>query len=312
MRTIGIGARRWLKRLIRRALTRLLLLYGRRRGKRGLATIRRDAELLSLVHYMIPPGRHLRLRKQVTRLLDLQPGDGSAQRILQQAYRVNDRAVLEVVALASGAVTADALADSVQVSGLEGLTARLDSGKGAVLLGMHMGNVFALLIELARREVPVSVIAYQSRKLPDRFFETMLSGTGIQTIQARPGFAALYELNKALKRGRSAFIPIDQIDKEGGVEVPFLGKCVPMPAGAASLARKLDVPVLPVLLEAADPCWKFRIGEPIELSGPASLEHDITTLTEAVDRHIRARPELWSWHQRRWHRYPFDGKTGSP
>ncbi|TVS16448.1 MAG: hypothetical protein EA417_09910 [Gammaproteobacteria bacterium] len=305
-----VRCRLWLRRLIRRALTSGLLFYGRWRGKQGLGAVQRDGERLGRLHHALRPVRRRRLRKQIARIMGRTHRDPSVRQALKSAYRVNDRALLEVVALASGALTSDALAESVAVSGLEALTAEREARDGAVLLGMHMGNVFALLIELARRGVPVSVVAYQSRKLPDRFFETMLANTGIQTIQARPRIAALYELNRALKRGRTIFVAIDQIEKEGGVEALFLGKRVPIASGAAGLARKRGVSIFPVLLEAADPRWTFRIGAAIELPEQGTPEADVARLVEVVDAHIRARPELWSWHQRRWDRYPFADANG--
>ncbi len=304
--------RLWLRRLIRRGLTWTLLFYGRWRGKHGLATVQGDGERLGRLHHALRPVRRRRLRKQIARMLGRPHGDPRVRYALKNAYRVNDRALLEVVALASGALTPAALADAVEVSGLEALTAQLEAGEGAVLLGMHMGNVFALLIELARRGLPVSVVAYQSRKLPDQFFETMLAGTGIQTIQARPRIAALYELNRALKRGRAIFVAVDQIEKEGGVEAAFLGKRVPIASGPAGLARKRGVPIFPVLLDAADPRWTFRIGAAIELPETGTPETDVASLVDVVDAHIRARPELWSWHQRRWDRYPFASSSDQP
>ena len=110
---------------------------------------------------------------------------------------------------------------------------------------------------------------------------------------------------KRLKRGRMTFIPIDQINRQGGIPTRFLGKQVNMPPGAATLARKYDVPVFPVLLDAAEPRWTFRISEAIHLPEGDSTEQDVAKLADIVDCHIRAHPELWSWHQRRWLRYPF-------
>ena len=101
------------------------------------------------------------------------------------------------------------------------------------------------------------------------------------------------------------FIAIDQINRQGGIPTRFLGKQVNMPPGAATLARKYDVPVFPVLLDAAEPRWTFRISEAIQLPEGDSTEEDVAKLADIVDCHIRAHPELWSWHQRRWLRYPF-------
>jgi len=295
----------WLKRLIRRLTVRVVSLYARRAGRHGMVAMRPHGDRIGRIHYALTPLHRRRLGRQIAQLLELQPASPRIAEILRESYRISDRAIFEVMAFSSGVVTADDLANVTTVSGAEALTEVLESGSGAILLGMHMGNVFAFLSELDRRGLPLSVIAYQSRKLPDRFFEDMLAGTGMETIQARPERAAFYALSKALKRGRATFIPIDQIHKSGGVETLFLGKRVTMPGGPAALARKLGVPIFPVFLDAAEPRWAFRIGEAVRLSGERSLQEDVDDMAAILDRFIRAHPELWSWHQRRWHRHAF-------
>lgn len=300
--------KRRLKRFARRRLVSVLSLWMRRRGRRGMAGIVREGERFGRIHHAASPRLRRRLAGQIARVLGTNPRDPVIAGILKSAFRVNDRAVFEILALACNAVDAGELAATVEFEDAGGLEAHLAGGRGAILLGMHAGNVFALLAALARRGLPISVIAYQSRKLPDRFFENMLAGTGIQTIQARPEFAAFYELNRAVKRGRAAFIPMDQIHKNGGVEACFLGKRVTMPGGPAALARKLGVPIFPVMLESVEsgrPGWRFSIGRPIDLAQSGRLEDDVARLSAVVDAEIRRHPALWSWHQRRWHRYAF-------
>lgn len=296
----------WLKRLLRRLAVRAFTRYTRYRGRHGLAAIQRDGDRLGRLHYRLRPFRRAHLKRQIARVLGTAPTDPALDRILKQAYRHNDRAALEIMALSSGGVTPGQVADSVTASGLEPLIRSLDSGRGAVLLGMHMGNALAFLVDLDRRGVPVSVIAFQSRKLPEGFFENMFTATGIERIQARPERVAYYHLRKALKQGRTVFIPMDQIHKVGGVPARFLDKQVTMPAGPAALARSLGVPVFPVFLDAAEPKWAFRVGEAIHLTGQQPLEADVAELTAVLDNHIRKRPELWTWHQRRWDRHPFE------
>lgn len=300
------GPRLWLKRKIRRLAVKLLERYARWRGKHGFAAIQRDGDRLGRLHYLVSPLRRRELGRQIARLFGRKAADAEVRGWLRQAYRINDRAVLEVMAQASAAVAQHEILESTEVTGVEPLLHQAESGQGAVLLGMHSGNVLALLLALDRLGVPVTVVAYESRKLPSGFFRDMFRDSGVKTVDARPEVAAFYNLNKALKQGRMTFIPIDQIHKNGGTPTRFLGKKVNMPPGAAVLASKHDVPVFPVLLDAAEPRWKFRIGAPIHLPAGNSRQENVALLAQVVDDHIRARPELWSWHQRRWNRYPFE------
>lgn len=296
----------WLRRSLRRTAAMLARGLVRLRGRAGLAAIQRDGDRLGRLHYHLSVFQRRRLASQVAQLFDLEPDDPQIPAMLKQSWRINDRAVLEVLAKACGAVSIDALADSVNVTGIEPLAETLESGRGAILLGMHSGNVLALLLKLALRGLPISVVANQPRRVPDGFFEDFFSGSDVEVIRARPESRAYFKLHKAVQRGRAAYIPIDQIHKRGGVPVPFLGKQVPMPGGAPALARKHGVPIYPVLLEAAEPEWQFHIGEGIHLPDGQDQRQDVADLAAIIDAHVRQQPQLWSWHHRRWVRFPFE------
>lgn len=238
-------------------------------------------------------------------MFDTRPDDPEITALLKTAWRINDRAAIETLARACGAVTVDEVSDSVVVTDIEPLRATLEAGQGAILLGIHSGNVLALLLKLARLGLPVSVIANQPSRVADGFFENFFAGTTVDVIPARPESRAFHGLSKALKQGRAAYIPIDQIHKRGGVPAQFLGKQVPMPGGTSLLARKYGTPIYPVLLEAAEPKWRFRIGNAILLPAGQERQQDMAGLAAVVDAHIRRQPQLWSWHHRRWMRYPF-------
>lgn len=302
----------WLKRRINRMMVSAIDRYARWTGRQGPQSVRRAGERLGRMHYALTPLKRRRLGRQIGRLFGLTPASKQITDILRSSYLISDRAILEIAALHAGVLTPAQVADSASVEGVEPLAATLESGQGAVLLGMHMGNVYALLCALDRLGLPISVVAYQSNKLPEGFFENLVAGTGIETIRARPERAAFYGLSKALKRGRATFIPVDQIHKSGGIETDFLGKRVTMPGGPVALARKFGVPIFPICLDAADPQWAFRVCEPIRPGPEVSLEQGVATVSGVVDGIIRARPELWSWHQRRWDRYPFSEDAYPP
>jgi KDO2-lipid IV(A) lauroyltransferase len=79
---------------------------------------------------------------------------------------------------------------------------------------------------------------------------------------------------------------------------------MPMPAGPAQLARHADAPVLPVATVAVEPVWRFEIRSPIPRQADASLETDVEGLLRASEQMILSNPQWWSWHHRRWRRFP--------
>ncbi len=296
----------WLKRLLRRMGASLVTLYLRIRRGAGLATIQRDGDRMGRWHYYLAISTRRKLKRQIARLFETRPDDPHIAALLQQAWRINDRAILEVVAKAYGVISADELVDSVAVTGMQPLIETIESGDGAVLLGMHSGNALALLFKLARLGLPISVVANQPRRMVDGFFEDFFSGSTVEVIRARPESRAFLKLNKAVKRGRAVYIPIDQMHKRGGIPTRFLGKQVLMPGGAPALARRHGVPIFPVLLEAVEPRWHYRIGERVQLRDGQEPHQDIADLVAIIEGQIRLHPHFWSWHQRRWMRYPFE------
>lgn len=77
-----------------------------------------------------------------------------------------------------------------------------------------------------------------------------------------------------------------------------------MSAGPAQLARQSGAPVLPLATTAAEPVWKFTIGAPVARVPGASLESEVGQLARVTEQNILQYPQLWSWHHRRWRKFP--------
>ncbi len=305
--------RLWLRRLFRRIcvfwLTRLAFICARN----GISGVQRAGDRLGRIHYYLRPLMTRRLRRHM-RQVGGKPATVPAEH-LKEAFRHCDRAAFEILALGTGAISAGALADRVDPGDISTIRTVLDSGRGAILLGLHMGNGVAFALHLARLGLPMNMVSHNSRKfdkLSTDFFQDAVRSEGVQVISSRPERAAYYGLARALKNGRAVFITMDQMHKRGGVPARFLGKDVLMPGGPAAMARSLNVPIFPVLATAAGPKWQFRIEPPLELTPSTDLTSAVARLTAIMDRHIRAYPQLWSWHHRRWIREPFPDDADHP
>lgn len=55
---------------------------------------------------------------------------------------------------------------------------------------------------------------------------------------------------------------------------------------------------------AAEPAWHFTIGQPMDMAG-SGIEAAATAMARAMESHILAQPELWTWHHRRWRKLSF-------
>jgi len=160
--------RRWLRRLRRRATflaTRQLMRAA------GFTSARRIGRLLADIQYGLSWRVRRRCARDLALLLGRPAGDPSVRRQLRQAYRVNTIAVLEVLAMFDRRLDDDVLNAASEAEGLERLRAALDAGRGAILLGAHMGNGALLTARLARAGWPVSVVYRQARMMSAGFFE---------------------------------------------------------------------------------------------------------------------------------------------
>jgi KDO2-lipid IV(A) lauroyltransferase len=62
---------------------------------------------------------------------------------------------------------------------------------------------------------------------------------------------------------------------------------------------------------SADPVWRFRIEPRLMLPPGGSLEQDTADVLRHVEQQVLAHPELWSWHQRRWRKFPVADRSAA-
>lgn len=291
------------RRRLRRLGFHLLSTLARLCRPFGMPVLRRVGEWVGELRYRVCFRERRRLTADLRAALDGSVPEAAIPDILRRAYRHSDRSAFEIVAMGARPFPPELVRAACQVDGLERLEQAVASGSGAILLGMHMTNGILMAAHLAAEGLPVSVVYRESRKMAPGFFANMLPAHGLEGIDARNRSGAYRQMLRALRQGRIVFVLMDQGTKHGGITVDFLNKTLDMPAGPAELARRAGVPVLPALPLGGEAVWHFRIGEALELP-PDSTEASAAVLAGAMEAHIRAHPELWSWHHRKWRRLP--------
>jgi KDO2-lipid IV(A) lauroyltransferase len=238
--------------------------------------------------------------------------DPAVTRDLLQAYRVSDAAVLEVLAMMDRPHDQAMLAQHCEVAGLDHLREALAGGRGVILLAAHMGNSALVPVRLAQMGFRISVVSRKARMMPEEFFVNGFKSYGVESIMANDGIQAYRSIVAALRAGGIVFLMLDQGARSinDGIIVRFLGKDVPMPVGPAHLAKGSKAAVLPVTTTAAEPVWRFVIEPPVASLHESGFENGTRTLVGIVERQIREYPQFWTWHQRRWRKYPL--ASGGP
>lgn len=294
------------RRAVRRRGRRLAFLTARALVRRvGFSGTRRLGALLGALHYRLGVKDRRRCLHDLAVLQDREPGDPVVAAQLREAYRVNTTAVLQVLAMFDRQLSAEELRAHCRIDGLSELQAAR-RGAGAILLATHSGNSLLVAAQLASGGWPVTVVYRQALMMSPHFFERGLPLYGMDGVLANEGLKAYAKMLSALKRDRVIFVLIDQGVKyaKDGVPMRFLGKEMPMPAGVMQLARATGAPVLPLVTLAADPVWHFAIQPPVSFEKGRTLVEDTQTLLQIFERQVLERPQLWSWHQRRWRDFP--------
>lgn len=203
----------------------------------------------------------------------------------------------------------DGVRNLVTMVGAEHLEAARARGRGAVLVTGHCGNWELMNARLGAGGIPMSIAVreiYDPRlhgvatKLRARF--------GTQVVSRGP--TAGRRLVAALLANRVVGLLVDQDIRDiPGVFVPFFGHPAWTPSGAAQLALRAQVPVVPAFISrAANGSHRVEVQPPIEPSGKAGDADAVTRLTaeatNAIERQIRTHPEQWVWMHRRWRTRP--------
>ncbi len=269
----------------------------------GFAGVCRVGEWVGELRFRMNLRERRRIEMHVSEILGADSDPAKVRRLLRHAYRVSDRSAFEIVAMGAYPLSADTVRRACTVERLDRLQAVVDTGTGAILLGMHMTNGILMAARLATEGLPVTVVYRESHKMKPGFFDHLLSAHGLEGIDAGQRSSAYRQMLRALRAGRIVYVLMDQGTKHGGVSVDFLGKTLDMPAGPAELARRSGVPVLPALALGGTTSWRFVIAAPLELDD-SSTEASAATLARSMEHHIMNHPELWSWHHRKWRRFP--------
>jgi len=272
----------------------------------------RAADLVGdLVHWLDPRGR--RVGRENLRVVfgDALTG-AERRRILRASLRGTARSV--AVLLHAAPLTPERFRRWVDVPATVEQTLRQAavSAKGAVAVSGHLGS-WELLLGMAgllKDTMPTRFLVEPTvHPAVDRFLDH-LRGTGGGKSALRKGGAIA--MASHVRQGGVAALLVDRNARrnQGGIWVPFFGlraASTPLPA---LLARRHDVPIVPLFcLPLPGGRYRIHLGpEPSMEVRSGDLEADVHEITLRIHRQlegvIRASPEAWNWTLKRWKSRP--------
>lgn len=197
----------------------------------------------------------------------------------------------------------------VRIEGLGHMQEALREGKGVIGVSAHLGNyemAGAVFATLGMR-VGAVVLTHQNPRV-DRFFTRQRARVGVTGIAIQQiGRKAFFENVMGLLRANGVLgLIADRDFFQHGIELPFLGKIMKAPTGAAAFSLRTGAPIVPsFLVREPGGTYRFMIEAPIRCLAGIPNEEAVRSATQAcldvMARYIRRYPTQWyMFHQEFW------------
>jgi Kdo2-lipid IVA lauroyltransferase/acyltransferase len=195
--------------------------------------------------------------------------------------------------------TQDEIRELVRVDGLHSLLGALENGRGAIVLGAHIGNWELLAAALGSTGVPLAVLARRPSDVALAMrLERLRARFGVETIWRESGGRSVL---RALRDGKAVGMLIDQATDTVGGYVHFFGRPAFTPTGPARIAIRTGVPVVPARMRDLPDGSYNAVIEPALEALPTTDELEMTAAwTCHVEAWVREAPHTWVWMHDRW------------
>lgn len=131
-------------------------------------------------------------------------------------------------------------------TGIEHLRALQQQGKGALLLGAHLGSFEAMRASSADKRLPIHILAYwQNAKMINDFLRTVQADFDVRVIPIDPRDTSyILAAKEAIERGELVAVLGDRVGvNEKTCTAEFLGAPARFPTGPYTLAALLKCPI---------------------------------------------------------------------
>ncbi len=228
--------------------------------------------------------------------------DTEVRTIARKMYQNFGKGVMEFFRLPL--LTSHNLHRYVTFEGLKHLEEARNQGRGAFLLSAHFGNWEMLSAAISLRGIPINLIVRKIKNPPiDDFVNEIRRRSGVNPIEKTQG---TNEMLGALRKNETVGFVLDQhAHKSQGVCVNFFGQNVSAFKSLAMLARRYNIPIIPVFM-IREPSGQHRavFESALALCKGKNMSNSILDDTQqfinVIERFVRKYPEQWIWLHRWW------------
>ncbi len=229
--------------------------------------------------------------------------DQSAQgidRLAAAHYRQVGEMTAEVIK--SAALSAEAMAERVQIINLPMAQSLLAQGKPVLLVAAHQANWEWVLQALAIRLGYPLDVGYKPIRSPkvERAMRALRSRFGAHLVPAKELLADLLR-RRHVVRGIAMLADQEPTTSEHQHWIQFLGQETAFYMGAEQMSRATRYPALFVALRRRRRGHYEIEFSPLAMPGEALAPGEFTArYAGLVEKEIRAAPADWTWGHRRW------------
>ena len=182
-------------------------------------------------------------------------------------------------------------------------------GRGVFILTGHLGcwellgGYLAGQLRLRGFDGLAVVTSTVHNPAVDRLLQDRRRAMGMKVLPREQGAGPLI---RWLKTGGVVAVLQDQFTTTRNRDLPFFGEPAPTPEGLGLLARRYDVPVLPVAIAAAPtgpghvvrhlPVVRWHEADPSD----DPVDRFLTGCNRQLETFIRRNPAQWVWFHKRW------------
>lgn len=260
-----------------------------------------------MLHGIDGARRRRALRNVALSLPDRSPEEGKA--IVKACYRNIIRVGYEMVMVEKW-LNEESVATSADFRGLDKWSEALSGESGVVLVGAHFGNWEVAGVVMGLLGHPITAVG---RGVDNPLFDALLKGLrekfGLTVIKQQ---GAARTGRRIVEDGGNLYFTADQHARVGRIWVSFFGRPTAWSKTPASLAHRMNVPMITGVCRRVGPGFQFKANlfPPILPDPSKPVREDVGRMVQTYARFvedcIREHPEDYLWLHRRW-RTPSDG-----